>query len=1335
MAQYNGNLLPRFLLLATMIFLPCEGFYSYKGVRYSYGCTGWLYMGMVIKWKVGEYLLAPFIALNFACESDACAEKQGMCKPDLCGPPCDYFCDKEHVYYALHILNDGNEQPTTDAECISDMCVDEKYGVANIVCNNYKLLPDGKKKYTLHLTIDVTQEGDDLPSRNKDADLYIVAGNVNISECTGAWKDGINTMQAGDVGNFVVTLMDSYGNKVNEATGRIGDDLIADFRPTVSAGASGDKDSVTDVKALRRGDTGLYDITFLTSRIGDFNLNVFAFTSATDFFLIKGSPFPFSVTAGSLYVPACTGSWIVGGPIDPGGTVTLRAVLKDKANELMPGANYTFKAEVARAIGTRTFTLPFINSSATVGIPGSIDFVVRMQTAGDFVLKISSQAGDEQIEGSPFPFTVKAGPFFLPSTKGSWPGGVNTLPAGVESSLRVLAVDKEGNIINPLPAGVLICTVEKLATDNRTLPDTPVTVKPEAPDTGYQLLGFVPKMTGKFDLKVTGSDGTSIPGSPFVFTVIPGFPSPLKSMGAWFNSIDKFAVGDRAEFVITLVDAYGNNITTASRGGSRLASFNWITSVINQDNPLVAVPYTVTVGAPTDAGTQSLTFTPTASGSFVLNIGTSAEVLQGSPFPFKVRAGNPFMAGCTASWIDATANPPKFNAGSRPKMEVTQKDGNKNLYLDVFPFTLKVIPAPSTASAPVPSLSLSSPAKDLITEEGPNLAQGKVIVTFTAIASGEFKFHVGDGKTEISGSPFTFIVDAGPLSLSTITGGWSSSKSLFSLGERVTFLITQRDTYGNPAQQDINNPAAGTAYFSARLFTAGENHYELQGSDLTILPLGSPTFIQEKLQFTTSQVGNFELEVYVSTNKPSLANDWFYWEEDSSIQIVGSPFRFSVGGDIYVPVCNASGTGLIGGAAGDTLQFTIFTYTKTLVASPAPASSFKVEFNPDVSANVQLTEGSGNTINVQYRITAASGPSGYAMTVKAATTSSEIRGSPFVVKISAGPFVIDYCYGHFKGGNPAVPVRKLATFIIYQMDAFGNKLYTDSSGVHDFTIKVFTDNQNSVTLDIKITPSVSYKDQMLVTFTITDVGKYSLEVGDTTGSIRGSPFGFSAVEGVVITADDCTTQFVPGQDLKVGVHLDIIITTKDDAGHTKKSGNILEFAVTSVPPMTGTPDPVAPLDMDNGTYVATIRITSAGFVSFLITLFDEAIPGSPFEFEVEGGDSLPRAEFDDVWTWMNYPLTFNVLSNDYVKSGSPIFIKIDAPENGGMVVGLDGTMVYTPDADYTGNEYLTYEMKDDAGEIAFGEVSVTVSPPGQPYISAFPRSLYAFEDQPLPATG
>lgn len=83
-------------------------------------------------------------------------------------------------------------------------------------------------------------------------------------------------------------------------------------------------------------------------------------------------------------------------------------------------------------------------------------------------------------------------------------------------------MDKDGNIINPLPAGALIVTVEKLATDNRILPDTPVTVKSEFPDTGYQLLGFVPKLTGKFDLKVTGSDGTSIPGSPFVFTVIPG---------------------------------------------------------------------------------------------------------------------------------------------------------------------------------------------------------------------------------------------------------------------------------------------------------------------------------------------------------------------------------------------------------------------------------------------------------------------------------------------------------------------------------------------------------------------------------------------------------------------------------------------------------------------------------------------------------------------------------------------------------------------------------------------------------------------------------------------
>lgn len=112
---------------------------------------------------------------------------------------------------------------------------------------------------------------------------------------------------------------------------------------------------------------------------------------------------------GSLYVPACTGSWIVGGPIDPGETVTLRVLLRDKANELMTEATYKFNTEVFRAFGDRPFTPPSITSSATVGTPGSIDFVVKMQTAGVFVFKITSQAGDEQIEGSPFQFTVKTG--------------------------------------------------------------------------------------------------------------------------------------------------------------------------------------------------------------------------------------------------------------------------------------------------------------------------------------------------------------------------------------------------------------------------------------------------------------------------------------------------------------------------------------------------------------------------------------------------------------------------------------------------------------------------------------------------------------------------------------------------------------------------------------------------------------------------------------------------------------------------------------------------------------------------------------------------------------
>ena len=73
-------------------------------------------------------------------------------------------------------------------------------------------------------------------------------------------------------------------------------------------------------------------------------------------------------------------------------------------------------------------------------------------------------------------------------------------------------------------------------------------------------------------------------------------------------------------------------------------------------------------------------------------------------------------------------------------------------------------------------------------------------------------------------------------------------------------------------------------------------------------------------------------------------------------------------------------------------------------------------------------------------------------------------------------------------------------------------------------------------------------------------------------------------------------------------------------------------------------------------------------------------------------------------------ITVNLLSNDYDREEDDFSLtSIGAASNGTAVMNNDGTVTYTPDADYTGADEFSYVVTDDAGAKATGTVSITVS--------------------------
>jgi hypothetical protein len=94
-----------------------------------------------------------------------------------------------------------------------------------------------------------------------------------------------------------------------------------------------------------------------------------------------------------------------------------------------------------------------------------------------------------------------------------------------------------------------------------------------------------------------------------------------------------------------------------------------------------------------------------------------------------------------------------------------------------------------------------------------------------------------------------------------------------------------------------------------------------------------------------------------------------------------------------------------------------------------------------------------------------------------------------------------------------------------------------------------------------------------------------------------------------------------------------------------------------------------------------------------------------------GGNSPPTARDDTATTGEGTAVIIDVLANDSDDDGTLDETTVavqDAPANGSTAVNGNGTISYTPDANFTGTDSFTYTVKDNAGE-ASGAATVTVS--------------------------
>ncbi|WP_353472477.1 Ig-like domain-containing protein [Salipiger sp. H15] len=131
----------------------------------------------------------------------------------------------------------------------------------------------------------------------------------------------------------------------------------------------------------------------------------------------------------------------------------------------------------------------------------------------------------------------------------------------------------------------------------------------------------------------------------------------------------------------------------------------------------------------------------------------------------------------------------------------------------------------------------------------------------------------------------------------------------------------------------------------------------------------------------------------------------------------------------------------------------------------------------------------------------------------------------------------------------------------------------------------------------------------------------------------------------------------------------------------------------------------------------SVLVSIAGPVSRIEVIYEnggdatQAVLVSDMSFStVDAGDADPIAEDDEAETDEDVAVTIDVLANDSDPDGDTLTVTTATATNGSVVINGDGTLTFTPDADYNGDAEITYTIEDPAGNSATGHVAVTVYP-------------------------
>jgi len=227
--------------------------------------------------------------------------------------------------------------------------------------------------------------------------------------------------------------------------------------------------------------------------------------------------------------------------------------------------------------------------------------------------------------------------------------------------------------------------------------------------------------------------------------------------------------------------------------------------------------------------------------------------------------------------------------------------------------------------------------------------------------------------------------------------------------------------------------------------------------------------------------------------------------------------------------------------------------------------------------------------------------------------------------------------------------------------------------------------------DFTYTPNAGYIGADSFTYTLQD------SFGATDTALASITINASANSNPVAVADS----FAGNEDLVISGN---VLTNDSDV-----NGDTLSVTAATLTTVNG--GAVSILADGSFTYIPAADFN--GTDSFAYTLLDGqgGSDTGTVTLNVAAVNDAPVAINDSATTNEDTVVTINVLSNDSDIEGDTLSVtSVGGAINGTVIVNVDNTLTYTPNADFNGSETLTYTISDGNGGITTANINVTINP-------------------------